>query len=139
MHGALKVFGHWSCLLGVSLCVTACAPILAIVGYSQPAIQVAVQIDRIKLIGDGVSYVGSGKTISDHALSLVAGADCRIFNVASRKPVCASTDENTAPPADVKLSTGPATEPTPQMATRPAPETGTPEIAAAQDLPADSD
>ena len=63
---------------------------LAMVGYSQPVIQVAAQLDKIKLIGDGISYAGSGKTITDHALSRVAGDDCRILNVVSGTPVCSS-------------------------------------------------
>jgi hypothetical protein len=71
---------------------------LAIVGYSQPVVQFVAQAERIKLVGDGVSYVGSGKTITDHALSKVAGADCRVFNVVTRDPVCATgTDRRGTP------------------------------------------
>lgn len=85
-------------LTGVVLFVTACAPIMAIVGYGQSAMQVATQMDRIRLVADGISYAGSGKTISDHALSLAKGEDCKIVNVISRDPVCAPRVANTFDP-----------------------------------------
>jgi hypothetical protein len=84
----LAAFGRLAFVTCIVPSLTACAPMLAIVGYSQSAIQFAAQVDKIKLIGDGVSYVRSGKTITDRALSLAAGEDCRIFNVVSRAPVC---------------------------------------------------
>ncbi len=68
--------------------LTACAPIVAVIGYGGPAMQIAVQLDRIKLVGDGVSYFESGKTITDHAVSKIAGADCRLLNVVTPDPVC---------------------------------------------------
>ena len=76
------------CALGVLSCLPACAPIVGLIGYSNSVLQVAVQIDRIKLAGDGVSYLGSGKTITDHAVSKMVGADCRLMNVVSPDPVC---------------------------------------------------
>jgi hypothetical protein len=91
----LAAFFRLAYLTGIVLLLTACAPIIAIVGYGQPAVQAAAQVDRIKLIADGISYVGSGKTISDHALSLVKGEDCKIVNVISRDPVCAPKAANT--------------------------------------------
>jgi hypothetical protein len=86
---------------------------LAVVGYSQSVVQVVSQVDRIKLVGDGVSFASSGKTITDHALSAVAGADCKIFNVFSRNPVCAAR----AADAKVESSPRPAAEALPQPAT----------------------
>jgi hypothetical protein len=75
-----------------SLCafptLAACAPIMALIGYGGPAVQVAAQIDRLKLIGDGVAYVGSGKTISDHVLSKAMHADCRFLNLVTHDAVC---------------------------------------------------
>lgn len=50
----------------------------------------ATQFDRVKLVADGISYVGSGKTLSDHALSHAAGADCKILNVALDAPICST-------------------------------------------------
>lgn len=118
MHAHLRL----SCLLCASLSLTACAPMLAIIGYSQPAVQIVAQIERFKLVGDGVSYVGSGKTITDHALSAVTGADCRIFNVVSPDPVCAIAPVVKATDSRVKISLGPATDQLPQPAVQTAAE-----------------
>jgi len=84
---------------------------MAVVGYSQSVVTLVAQVDRVKLIGDGVSFVGSGKTLTDHALSLVAGGDCRVFNVVSRDPVCATSIAEAGADSKVRLSLGPATAP----------------------------
>ena len=76
------------CALGVLSCLPACAPIVGLIGYSNSVLQVAVQLDRLKLAGDGVSYLGSSRTITDHAVSKMVGADCRLMNVVSPDPVC---------------------------------------------------
>src|SRR5450631_1621673 len=68
-----------ACLLCISLCLKGCAPMLALAGYHQTVVQVVAQVERVKLAGDGVSYVASSKTITDHALSAVVGRDCKIF------------------------------------------------------------
>lgn len=91
----LTAFLRLAILTGIVLFLAACAPIIAIVGYGQSAVQVAAQVDRIRLVADGISYAGSGKTISDHALSLAKGEDCRIVNVISHEPVCAPRVANT--------------------------------------------
>ena len=70
------------------VCLTACAPLLTLVGSGGGAVQVAIQLDRIKLLSDGISYVQSGKMISDHVLSRIANADCKIGNAISGTPVC---------------------------------------------------
>jgi hypothetical protein len=74
--------------------LSACAPLVAIMGYSNTATQIAVQIDRIKLAGDGLSYIKSGKTVTDHAVSKLVGADCHLMNVVSPDPVCATRKDN---------------------------------------------
>jgi hypothetical protein len=93
--------------IAFSLCafppLTACAPLMAIIGYGGPAVQLAAQVDRIKLIGDGVAYVGTGKTISDHALSMAMHADCRVLNVVTHDAVC----EKNSRPAETALINGP--------------------------------
>jgi hypothetical protein len=89
LSNTMLTFIRASCVLCASLCVTACAPLLAIIGSSPPLIQFIAEAERIKLVGDGVSYVGSGKTITDHVLSTVVGADCSVLNFVSRDPVCA--------------------------------------------------
>ena len=76
------------CVLLVLSCLPACAPVIALMGSGGSTMQIAAAIDRVKLAGDGVSYVGSGKTITDHAVSLATGADCRLLNVLSPDPVC---------------------------------------------------
>jgi hypothetical protein len=124
-------FIRLSCLLCASICLNGCAPLLAVVGYSGPVVQIVAQAERIKLVGDGVLYVGSGKTITDHALSMVTGADCRIFNVVSRDPVCTARTADAAADAEVKVSLAPATELFPQPAAQTTFETATDETAPA--------
>jgi hypothetical protein len=57
----------------------------------------ATQFDRVKLLADGVSYAQTGKTLSDRALSNVAGANCSTFNAALGRPVCSSAIPRAAP------------------------------------------
>ena len=73
----------------------ACAPLVAIMGYGNTATQIAVQIDRIKLASDGVSYLKSGKTVTDHAVSKIVGADCRLMNIVSAEKVCTPKKDDT--------------------------------------------
>jgi hypothetical protein len=75
-------------LLALSItlpCLSACAPLISMIGYSGSAVQVAVQLDRAKLLSDGVSYLGSGKTITDHAVSIIARAGSGL-RAAARRP-----------------------------------------------------
>ncbi len=76
------------CLAAASLCVTGCAPLLGVVGVSQSVLQIAVVLDRAKLIVDGVSFLESGKTVSDHLLSFAAASDCRTLNLVTEAPIC---------------------------------------------------
>jgi len=117
----MSTFFRLVCLLCTALSLTACAPMLALVGTNQTLVQIVAQVERVKLAGDGVSYVGSGKTVTDHALSIVSGKDCKIFNVVSPDPVCASKTAN----ANVKLSLGPEIESLPQPAAQATSETDT--------------
>lgn len=87
-----------------SLCaLSACAPIMSLTGSSGSGLLFATQLDRVKLLGDGVSYAQTGKTLSDRALSNVVGADCRTFNVATGKAVC-STSKHAAPVEERQLA-----------------------------------
>ena len=84
-------------LFSIALVVTglpACAPLVAIMGYGNTATQIAVQIDRFKLASDGLSYIKSGKTVTDHAVSKLVGADCHLMNVVSSEPVCTAKKDN---------------------------------------------
>jgi len=73
--------------------LTACAPIVSVAG------------SRVKLLADAISYVQSGKTLSDHALSNVTGMECSTFNVALGSPIC-STLNHVAPIEDRAPSSG---------------------------------
>ena len=66
---------------------------LAAFGSHQTVVQLVAQIERVKMAGDGVSYLSSSKTITDHALSAAIGQDCKVFNIVTRDPVC--TNKNT--------------------------------------------
>jgi hypothetical protein len=74
---------------------------LAAFGSHQAVVQIVAQIERVKLAGDGVSYLSSSKTITDHALSAAIGRDCKIFNVVTRDPVCT---DSSAVNGQLKLS-----------------------------------
>jgi len=42
---------------------------------------------------DGVSYVATGKSVTDHGLSAVTGHDCALFRpIFRQKPICDTTD-----------------------------------------------
>ena len=64
-----------SFLILVVVHLAACAPIMTVLGYGSPVVQIASQLDQITLVAGGVVFVGSGKTISDHVLSNVTGDD----------------------------------------------------------------
>ena len=88
-------------LLCLAPVLTACAPMLAMVGTKTTLVQVIAQVERVKLAGDGASYVSSNKTITDHALSKVMGKECKIFNVLTNESVCAETTPVIAADSDV--------------------------------------
>ena len=85
------------------MALSACAPILSLAGSSGPAVFLATQFDRIKLLADGVSYAQTGKTLSDRALSNVVGADCSTINVATGNPICSTVNQR-APVEERQLS-----------------------------------
>ena len=85
----LAVAGGMSALFAL----TACAPIMSVAG------------SRVKLLADAISYVQSGKTLSDHALSNVTGMECSTFNVALGSPIC-STLNHVAPVEERGPSSG---------------------------------
>jgi len=84
----------------ILLSAAACAPLIGILGYSGQAIQAAAQMDQVKLMADGVSYVSTGKTVSDHVISAATGSDCKVTNILSKAPVCiAANSETSSAPA----------------------------------------
>jgi hypothetical protein len=92
------------CLLCATLSLTACAPMLSLMGTNQTLVQVVAQVERVKVTGDGVSYVASSKTVTDHALSMALDKNCKLFNVVTPDPVCT---EKTVAETTVKVSRSP--------------------------------
>ncbi|MFO1188814.1 MAG: SPOR domain-containing protein [Alphaproteobacteria bacterium] len=60
--------------LGVATTLTGCAV--------PPAIQIA------GLIADGVSFASTGRSMTDHAVSMVTEEDCKLFRAVDGKAVC---------------------------------------------------
>ena len=51
---------------------------------------------------DGVSYIGTGKSVTDHGLSAATGRDCALFRVVKAKPICTDEPTRRASPAPVE-------------------------------------
>lgn len=49
-------------------------------------------ISTIAYLIDGASFVGTGKSVSDHALSAVAEEDCALWRVTFGEPICQESD-----------------------------------------------
>jgi len=45
-------------------------------------------ITAISYVLDGMSLISTGKTVSDHALSMAMEQDCKVWRVVEDKPVC---------------------------------------------------
>ena len=68
----------------------ACVPIAGMMGLGPTAVQTAAQLDQAKLMVDGASIAGSGKTLTDHAISIATGYDCSLANAVKGQEVCAA-------------------------------------------------
>jgi hypothetical protein len=90
MSSTLRPF----CLLLITLCLQGCAPMLAVIGYPSSVVQLVAQVERVKLFGDGASFVASSKTITDHVISKALNKDCKVFHVVTRDPVCVEQTAN---------------------------------------------
>ena len=102
-----------ACVLCAALSLTACAPMLAMLGSNASLVAVATQVERIKLAADGASLVRWDKTLTDYALSEVTGKECRIFNILAIESVCAEKTpviaaDSDALPKDVATGAAPA-------------------------------
>src|SRR3954470_19553943 len=101
-------------LLCIPPILNGCAPMLAMVGTNATWVQVVAQVERVKLAGDGASFLSSDKTITDHAISKVTGKECKIFNILTHESVCTqmipamATDSN-MPLKEVAAGASPAT------------------------------
>jgi hypothetical protein len=76
------------CVFCAALSLTACAPMLAMLGSNTSFVALATQVERIKLAADGASLVRWDKTLTDYALSQATGKECRIFNILAIETVC---------------------------------------------------
>jgi hypothetical protein len=71
---------------------------------------------------DGVSYIGTGKSVTDHGLSAATGRDCALFRVVKAKPICTDEPTRRTDPAPVEVgqraTLPPGAEPAKSIATR---------------------
>ena len=52
---------------------------------------------------DGVSYIATGKSVSDHGISAVAGRDCAVWRVIKGQPICKDEPTERADPAPLEV------------------------------------
>jgi len=62
------------------------APILNVIMLSGCAVPVAVSV--VSLVADGVSYVTTEKSLTDHGLSMMSGNDCAMYRMITTGYVC---------------------------------------------------
>ena len=74
----------------LTLALTGCVPLAGMMGLAPSTIQTAAQLDQIKLAVDGASFAGSGKTLTDHAISIATGYDCSLTSALKGDTVCAA-------------------------------------------------
>jgi hypothetical protein len=71
---------------------------------------------------DGVSYVATGKSVSDHGISEVTGRDCALWRVVRGRAICKDEPTQRADPAPVEAgqqaTLPPGSEPAKAMAGR---------------------
>src|SRR5713226_5046571 len=51
---------------------------------------------------DGVSYVATGKSVTDHGISAATGRDCALWRIVKSKPICTDQPTQRADPAPVE-------------------------------------
>lgn len=59
------------------------APLLLLTGCGLPPV-----VTAISFAADGVSYASSGRSVTDHAVSVAADQDCALLRVVDGKPIC---------------------------------------------------
>ena len=71
---------------------------------------------------DGVSYVATGKSVSDHGISEVTGRDCAVWRVIKGQSICKDAPTERADPAPVEVgqqaTLPPGSEPAKSLAGR---------------------
>lgn len=104
MHPPIRL----AVILSLSLSVTACAPLLGMLGTDATLVQVVANVERVKLAADGASLASSQKTLNDHIISAALGKDCKMFNILTKESVCTDTgtyvaiDSSHSPKADTQ-------------------------------------
>ena len=83
-------------------------PILA--GLSGCVLPPAVTI--ASLVANAASYAATGKSISDHGISALAGEDCALWRVAADREICTARSEAVASPASPPAQAQPPKSPT---------------------------
>jgi len=78
------------CTFAALSALTACVPLAGIMGLGPTAVQTATQVDQLKLMVDGASIAGSGKSLTDHALTIATGYDCSLAYAVKGEQVCAA-------------------------------------------------
>ena len=71
--------GRWLQKLGAALLLTQC---LLLAGCLPPA------FTAISLVGDGISYVFTGRSVTDHGISIAMKEDCALFRFVKGGKVC---------------------------------------------------
>ncbi len=93
------------------------APILLSGCAIPPAISIA------SYVLDGVSYVATGKSVTDHGISMVAGRDCATWRLIKGQSPCKGMPTERTEPAPIEegqQATLPTGDPAPQVAGMPA-------------------
>ena len=70
------------------------------------AIPIGVQIAKLSL--DGISYITTQKSLTDHGISLVTGEDCAMHRILTRGAMCSQWQKNQTITVDLKIAPGTA-------------------------------
>ena len=85
--------------------------IAAAVGLSLSACAMPLPFQVASLVANGISYLTTEKTVSDHGISVVVGEDCRMLHALAGGAYCMTED----PTMDIALQAeGDAVEPLPE-------------------------
>jgi len=87
----------------VGAALTLAAPLVLGGCVVPPALTVA------SYVADGISYLASGKSLEDHALSTVVDEDCALHRVITAEPICS---DDKAPDATQDVAMNKAVDPT---------------------------
>jgi hypothetical protein len=75
-------------------------PLLAAGCALPPALTIA------SFAADGISYIATGKSTTDHALSAIASEDCALLRAVQEQPICVAKRQVQLSMSEAKPSTG---------------------------------